>query len=526
MSTDEDPTVSEEDGSTAVSTRDGRELSRHEVRRMRSEQLRRALTLTGLSTIWPGVGLLRTRRRWWGVALALAAAATVLVLVFMLFSGGILTGAAKFATKRGLIALLVIFVLGALVWIAGILITARETSGRRWTPRMRWTHRAFTALMVLVVALPAAQAVRYVTVTRSAFDKIFTNRYDGRGAAARGPSSGSDPWKDVPRVNVLLLGSDAGADRYELRTDSMMVVSIDTKTGDSTLISIPRNLQKVPFPADNPLHAVYPNGYYCPEKGAGAECLMNGVWVEAEVNHKDLFPADEASPGLDTTREVIGEIVGLPIDYTAVIDMAGFQQLVDAMGGVYMNVPEPGIPIGGKVTSSGQVVGVTGMIKPGYQKLDGRLALWYSRSRVAGSDDDRMRRQRCMANALVSQTDPFKMATKFTGIMEAAGDNIRMDIKQDDLPAFAELVDRMKNGNLRTVNVSDSVKHWNPDYAKIRSIVKSALEKPHDPKAPKPGATASTSSASSSAPTASTPTTPAQSTTTSVEPVTDTAEHC
>ena len=84
----------------------------------------------------------------------------------------------------------------------------------------------------------------------------------------------------------------------------------------------------------------------------------------------------------------------------------------------------------------------------------------------------------------------------------------------------------MKNGNLRTVNVSDSVKHWNPDYAKIRSIVKAALEKPHDPKAPKPGATASTSSATSSAPTASTPTTPAQSTTTSVEPVTDTAEHC
>ena len=61
--------------------------------------------------------------------------------------------------------------------------------------------------------------------------------------------------------------------------------------------------------------------------------------------------------------------------------------------------------------------------------------------------------------------------------------------------SFAELVDRMKNGNLRTVNVSDSVKHWNPDYAKIRLIVKSALEKPHDPKAPKPGATASTSSA-------------------------------
>lgn len=526
----EDPTVSEDGGSTRIPTRHGHELSRHEVRQVRADQLKRALALTGLSTLWPGLGLLRTRRRWWGVAIGLCALVTLVVVLFLLFSGsgGILTGAAKFATKRGLIALLLLFVVGALVWIGGILLTAKETSGRRWTPRMRWAQRAFTALMVLVVAVPAVQAIRYVTVTRSAFDKIFTDRYDGRGGAARGPSSGADPWKDVPRVNVLLLGSDAGADRYELRTDSMMVVSIDTKTGDSTLISIPRNLQKVPFPANNPLHAVYPNGYYCPGRGAGAECLMNGVWVEAEVNHKELFPADEANPGLDTTREVIGEIVGLHIDYTTVIDMAGFQQLVDAMGGVYMNVPEPGIPIGGKVTSSGQVVGVTGMIQPGYQKLNGRLALWYSRSRVAGSDDDRMRRQRCMVNALVSQADPFTMATKFTGIMEAAGDNIRMDIKQDDLPAFADLVDRMKKGNLRTVNVSDSVKHWNPDYAKIRSMVKTAIDTPHDPKAPKPGATASSpsTSAPSTSPTSSTPSTAPASTTTTVAPVTDTAEHC
>lgn len=254
--------------------------------------------------------------------------------------------------------------------------------------------------------------------------------------------------------------------------------------------------------------------------------MVNGIWVEAN-SHKDKFPSDEANPGLNTTREVVGEITGLQIDYTTVVDMSGFQQLVDAMGGVYINVPgpEPGIPIGGKV-SGGRVVpgSITGYIKPGYQKLDGRLAMWYSRSRVAGTDDDRMRRQRCMVNALIAQSDPFKMVTKFTDIMDAAGDNIRIDVKQDELPAFAELVDRMKSGNSRTVNVTDSVKHWDPDYAKIRSMVKSAVDRPHDPKAPKAGATASTSSPSS--PSTSVSTAEASSTTTSVEPVTDTAAHC
>lgn len=524
MSSEDESVSAAGDGSPQL--RDGRELSRQEARRHRTDQLKRALTLTGLSTIWPGLGLLRTRRRWSGIALALGAAATVVIVLFMLFSGGIITGAAKFATRRGLLTLLVLIIGGALLWIGGILLTSRETAGRRWSPKMTWAHRAFTAAMVLVVALPAAQAVRYVVVTRSAFDKIFTDRYDGRGAKARGPGGGSDPWKDVPRVNILLLGSDAGSDRWEQRTDSIMVVSVDTKTGDSTLISIPRNLQKAPFPADNPLHALFPNGYNCPERGRGAECMVNGIWVEAN-SHKDKFPSDEANPGLNTTREVVGEITGLQIDYTTVVDMSGFQQLVDAMGGVYINVPgpEPGIPIGGKV-SGGRVVpgSITGYIKPGYQKLDGRLAMWYSRSRVAGTDDDRMRRQRCMVNALIAQSDPFKMVTKFTDIMDAAGDNIRIDVKQDELPAFAELVDRMKSGNSRTVNVTDSVKHWDPDYAKIRSMVKSAVDRPHDPKAPKAGATASTSSPSS--PSTSVSTAEASSTTTSVEPVTDTAAHC
>ncbi|GAB3587457.1 hypothetical protein GCM10027579_24860 [Calidifontibacter terrae] len=475
-----------------------------------------------MSTLWPGLGLIRTRRRAWGIVLAVAALLVALLMTYLLLNGGIVRGAASFTTHKGIRFLIGLFVLGGIAWVSGIVVTARESMGRRWPNNFKWILRAFTAVMVVLVAVPAAQATRYVFITQRTLDKIYSQRYDKRGGSATTPVAGANPWKSVDRVNILLLGADSGAGRWELRTDSVMVVSIDPQTGDSNLVSIPRNLEHVPFPENNPLHAVYPKGFSC----ANNQCLMDAIWVEAEVNKRSLFPKDEAHPGLDTTREVVSEITGLSMDYTVVVDLAGFNQMVDAMGGVYMNVPgpPPGIPIGGKIENGRIKPGsITGYIKPGYQKLNGYQALWYSRSRVAGSDNDRMRRQRCMVSALISQSDPISFVTKFTQIMSVAENNITMDIPQDDLPAFANLANRMKKGNLRTVNVSDNVNHYNPDYAKIRSIVKAALAKPHDEAAPKPGSTASSTASSSTTGTAGSS---SPSSTSTFNPITNTADSC
>ena len=484
--------------------------------------MRRALLLTGLSTVVPGLGLIFTRKRRGGMLLLSGAIVILVALCYMALRGGLVEGAARLLTNKGLFLLLVVFIGGGLLWLASIVLTARETSGRGWPVQTRWLHRAFATLMCLVVVVPAANATRYVLVTKDAFGTIFQDRYTGRGVAARTPDAGSSPWANVPRVNILLLGSDAGTDRIGVRTDSMMVVSVNTKTGDATLISIPRNLQHVPFPQSNPLHKLYPHGFYCPEKGAANACMMDAVWTEAGVNHRNLFPKDEANPGLDTTREVISKITGLPIDYTTVIDLRGFEQLVDAMGGVWINIPKPppgsqfdGIPIGGVIENGVIKPGsVTGVLKPGYRKLDGHDALWYSRSRVgaANGDDDRMRRQRCMVNALISQANPFSMITKFTNVMKVAKKNISMDIPQNDLPAFATLVDRMKHGNIRTVDVSAAVNHVNPDFAKIHQLVKKAINKPHNKKAPTPKKSGKSSS-------------PTQTSTTQ-NPISETANSC
>ncbi len=489
--------------------------TRRGARRVRSEEVRRALLLTGLSTILPGLGLLFTPKRRRGIAMLVLALALLIVLAYLVLHGGIVEGAARLLTDRGLVILLIMFIGGGLLWLASVLLTLRETTGRGWPTQTRWLHRIFAAAMCVFIAVPTANATRYVLVTRDAFGTIFHDRYTGRGHTAATPASGDNPWADVPRVNILLLGSDAGADRPGVRTDSMMVVSVDTKTGDTTLISIPRNFQHAPFPKDNPLHKVYPHGFYCPQRGVGNECLMDAIWTEAAINHRKLFPKDEDKPGLDTTREVISKVTGLPIDYTTVIDLHGFTQLVDAMGGVWINVPKPpegsrwdGIPIGGEIKYGRVKPGsVTGVIKPGYQKLDGHDALWYSRSRVgaANGDDDRMRRQRCMVNALISQTNPFSMITKFTDVMKVAKKNISMDIPQDDLPAFAKLVEKMKDGNIRTVNISGVTNHVNPDFPKVRRLIKKAINQPHNTKAPTPAKSGKKKPAKSAAKTTDNP---------------------
>ena len=68
----------------------------------------------------------------------------------------------------------------------------------------------------------------------------------------------SDPWADKPRLNILLLGGDAGKGRVGTRTDTVILASIDTKTGDTTLFSLPRNTARMPFPSDSPLQALLP----------------------------------------------------------------------------------------------------------------------------------------------------------------------------------------------------------------------------------------------------------------------------
>ncbi|WP_252975858.1 LCP family protein [Janibacter melonis] len=150
------------------------------------------------------------------------------------------------------------------------------------------------------------------------------------------------------------------------------------------------------------------------------------MWTLGEDNAA-LFPGDP-SPGLTVTKDAVSQILGLDIDYTTIIDLKGFTELVDAMGGVQIDVKER-VCIGCKV-EGGVVVGTTGYIEPGVQRLDGYRALWYSRSRADSRDGDfsRMRRQRCMVGALINQVNPVSMLRRYPELAAVLKKNVAVDI--------------------------------------------------------------------------------------------------
>lgn len=265
------------------------------------------------------------------------------------------------------------------------------------------------------------------------------------------------------RYNILLLGADSAAHREGLRPDSINVASVDARTGATVLFGLPRNLQKVPFPDSSPLNELYPEGYVCEDNG----CLLNGIWTLGE-EHADLYPGQQA--GLEATKEAVEETLGLDLNYYALVDMHGFSALIDAMGGIRLDISKP-IPIGGGGSR------ISGYIEPGKDVLlDGYHALWFARSRAESSDYERMVRQKCVMSAMVQQLDPATVATKFVELSQAGGDLLRTDVGTGAVADLTELALKARGQNITSVNFSPPlIVPADPDFELIRSTVDEKL---------------------------------------------------
>lgn len=490
-----------DDGERDDARRDEGPLTRQDWRATRRSwddrrSLGRSMGLTTLSAILPGAGLLRTRR--WRLGLAAVALAVGLLggaLVYAATNGLTTTAFQVAADTDRLRVIAGAAVVGTVLWVGVVALTALLTRPRRPSTVQQVSLGAFTALLCLAVSAPAAIGVRYISAHVDAVDRVFDSGTMG-GGGTDGPEPTSlvstnpdDPWEDLPRVNVLLLGSDAAEAREGTRTDTMLVASIDTTTGDSVLFSIPRNLQNVPVPSDLPLHEAWPEGYDC-----GSECLMNGIWTAAE-EHAEEFPelyAGVTNPGLQATQRVLSQVLGLPIHQTVIINLQGFEDLIDAMGGVVVNVQER-IPINGRTYTDAQ--GRLQLdpnsprlewLEPGPQRLTGDQALGYSRSRVLSDDFDRMRRQRCMVAAVVDQANPMTMLQRYPQIIGAVGDNMLSDIPVSDLDEWAALMLEVQGATMQSLPLTSSnINTADPNFSQIRMWVWDALYAV-DPPEPEP----------------------------------------
>jgi LCP family protein required for cell wall assembly len=268
---------------------------------------------------------------------------------------------------------------------------------------------------------------------------------------------------DHGRYNVLLVGGDSGAGRWGLRTDSMTVASIDADTGKTVLIGLPRNMTNFPFAKGSVMHKAWPHGFDC----GYPNCELNGVntWVG---DHLRLFKGVK-NPGMDATISAVEGITGLKISYWSFVNLAGFRGLVDAVGGVTLNVRQP-IPVGGLGDD------VTGYIKPGVRKLDGFDTLWFARSRDSSDDYSRMARQKCVMNAMLHQISPQTVLTNFEKIASASSQMISTDIPASEVDTFMGLALKAKGQPVATLSlVPPLVNTGDPDIALIQRKVRAAI---------------------------------------------------
>jgi hypothetical protein len=259
---------------------------RHARRDDRLDRLvRRFYVLTAASTLVPGLGLVPSRRRTGRTILGVFLLGLAAALVYAV-TKGVTSSILRVGVSRDALAVAIpLFVVGALAWIYGIVMTARDNIPPQVRGPRRTAMLVAASVAVLLVALPAAQAARYSIIQRALIADVFASiRPDGAAA----PGDGEDPWAGTDRVNIMLVGSDAGPGRVGVRPDSTMVASIDTQTGRTVLFGIPRNLENIPFSESSPLRSIYPNGFDC-----GDQCLMEYVWTLG-TDHADLFPATPA----------------------------------------------------------------------------------------------------------------------------------------------------------------------------------------------------------------------------------------
>jgi LCP family protein required for cell wall assembly len=445
---------------------------------------------TVLGAAVPGTGLIAAGRRRAGVTVLAVLLALAATLAVALSYGDLMDRALTLAVDPGkLLALAGAVAVTGLAWAGLIVLTAVHLHRRA---ALRGVQRLAGGLvataLVAACALPAYKVGSYALIQRDLVSSVFT-AIESTGTGPR--AEAADPWAGVERMNVLLIGSDGDADRIGVRPDTLILASIDTDSGDTVLFSLPRNLERVPFPAGTPGRKAWPDGFYCVRDGEH-ECLLNAVWQWAETAGRSYYRGKH--PGLQATEDAVHGALGLPVDSYAMLNLRGFSQFINAIGGLRVNVDQR-LPVGGD--SENPVA--TSWIEPGRNKLlDGYNTLWYARSRWSTSDFDRMRRQRCVIGAVVQQADPLKLARAFPAIAKAAKTNLSTDIPQQDLQAWVELTMRVKRASVRSLPFTDEVvkDRSDPNYRQIRRLVDNAI-RTSDRATPTPSSASGTGSTAS-----------------------------
>ena len=241
----------------------------------------------------------------------------------------------------------------------------------------------------------------------------------------------------------------------------MILVTIHEESGRIAMISIPRNMYKMQFPPGSAMANEFPKGF--PE-------LANAIYPYV-FTHEDIaatYVRGDLQPEAIALASGISYSMNITIDDYVLVNMQGFLEIIDALGGVTLTLDEE-LPMPGNIP--GAKTQYPPFIGPGEVTMDGTTALGYARSRSGDSDYGRMGRQRQLLTALASQVEGSDLLLRFPNLTEIMRWTVRTSLSAGE---FSSLVDRLRSG----ASVKESIgltppliNPGNPNFTDITNLI-------------------------------------------------------
>jgi len=238
-------------------------------------------------------------------------------------------------------------------------------------------------------------------------------------------------------MNILLLGLDPRD--QSMRSDTIMILTLNRRSGEISIFSIPRDM-RVRIP------------------GYGQD----------KINHAYAYG------GVALTRETVEDFLDIKIDYYMTTDFDGFENIIDILGGIELDVEK-------KMYYKG--IDVLIDLKPGLQHLDGAQALQYVRWRSdSEADFGRVKRQQKFLKALLQEMIAFKNIIKFPRLLPEIAENIKTDL---ELNQAILLVNKLKGVDFEQINTFtlpgrggeiNGVSYVIPQEEEIRDLVEKYMK--------------------------------------------------
>jgi len=257
------------------------------------------------------------------------------------------------------------------------------------------------------------------------------------------------PGSSKGRVTILLLGTDQrDGETAPPRTDTIIVATIDPHTKSAGILSLPRDL-------------------WVTVPGYGSERINSAF---------ELGENAKKGGGPEMARKTVEHLLGVPVNHYALIGFAGFQKLVDEVGGVMVDVERP---IKDNEYPDQKYSLRRIFFQPGLQRLDGESALWYVRTRHADSDFGRARRQQQFLLGLRTQALQLNLVSKAPAIMSALSDTIKTDLRPTEILSLARIAKDLDSSKVINRVVDEAVtSHWvTPAGAQVEVPNKDAVKR-------------------------------------------------